>query len=106
LTVAAEPLDDDEDFSAAGFSVAFGVVPDAAPSALGPPSPPVAAGAVSDAEAALRAAEPRSFFAQPEPLKWIDGAEIAFRTGPPPQTGHVLGPSAWTPWITSNRCPQ
>jgi hypothetical protein len=111
LTVAAEPLDDDEDFSADGFSVDdFAVVPDAAPSALErpslePPSPPVAAGAVSDAEAALRAAEPRSFFAQPEPLKWIDGAEKAFRTGDAPQIGQASGPLAATPCITSKRWP-
>ena len=45
----------------------------------------------------------RSFFAQPEPLKWIDGAENPFRTGAAPHTGQTVGPSALTPWITSNR---
>lgn len=45
----------------------------------------------------------RSFFAQPDPLKWIEGAEKALRTGAAPQTGHAVGPSAVTPWITSNR---
>jgi len=104
LTVAAEPLDDDEDFSAAGFSEdVFAVVSDVAPSELEPPSPPVAAGVVSDADAALRAAERRSFFAQPEPLKWIDGAENAFLTGDAPQIGHASGPLAATPCITSKR---
>jgi hypothetical protein len=48
----------------------------------------------------------RSFFAQPEPLKWIDGAENPFRTGPSWQRGQVVGPSALMPWITSKRCPQ
>ena len=45
----------------------------------------------------------RSFFAQPDPLKWIEGAENALRTGAAPQTGQRVGPSAVTPWITSNR---
>ncbi len=45
----------------------------------------------------------RSFFAQPDPLKWIEGAEKALRTGAASQTGHAVGPSAVTPWITSNR---
>ena len=39
----------------------------------------------------------RSFFAQPDPLKWIDGAENALRTGAAPQTGQTVGPSAVTP---------
>jgi len=54
----------------------------------------------------LRAADRRSFFAQPEPLKWIAGGAKALRTGPLPHNGQVLGPSSWTPWITSNRRPQ
>ena len=47
----------------------------------------------------------RSFFAQPLPLNTIEGAEIALRTGLAPQIGQAEGPSAVTPWITSNRCP-
>jgi hypothetical protein len=47
----------------------------------------------------------RSFFAQPLPLKWIDGAEKAFRTGLAWQIGQASGPGAVTPWITSNRWP-
>ena len=47
----------------------------------------------------------RSFFAQPEPLKWIVGGAKPFRTGPLPHEGHRVGPEAYTPWITSNRCP-
>jgi len=53
-----------------------------------------------------RAAEPRSFFAQPEPLKWIVGGAKPLRTGPLWQEGHSVGPEAFTPWITSKRCPQ
>jgi hypothetical protein len=56
--------------------------------------------------AAGRLVDDRSFFAQPLPLNTIDGAEIALRTPPLWQTGQWLGPSAWTPWITSNRWPQ
>ena len=60
-----------------------------------PPSPE----SFLDAGAAAR----RSFFAQPEPLKWTAGAEIALRTGPPPHSGHDVGPGTWTPWTTSKR---
>jgi hypothetical protein len=42
-------------------------------------------------------ADRRSFLAQPEPLKWTAGAEIAFLTGPLPHSGQVVGPSSWTP---------
>lgn len=45
----------------------------------------------------------RSFFAQPDPLKWTAGAVIALRTGPPPHDGQPVGLSAVTPWITSKR---
>ena len=33
----------------------------------------------------------RSFFAQPEPLKWTAGAANAFFTGPLPQTAQLVG---------------
>ena len=36
----------------------------------------------------------RSFFAQPEPLKWIAGAANALRTGPLPHSGQLVGPSS------------
>jgi hypothetical protein len=49
------------------------------------------------------ALDPRSFLAQPDPLKWIVGATNALRTGPSWHTGQVLGPWACTPWTTSNR---
>jgi hypothetical protein len=45
----------------------------------------------------------RSFLAQPDPLKWTAAAEIALRTGPPPQDGQLVGLAAVTPWITSKR---
>jgi hypothetical protein len=50
-----------------------------------------------------RAAVPRSFFAQPLPLKWIVGGAKALRTGEAPQMGHAVGPSAMTEWMTSKR---
>ena len=67
-------------------------------SLAGPPS-----AAPDDACDVARALELRSFLAQPDPLKWIVGAENALRTGPRWQTGQVAGPSAKTPWITSKR---
>ncbi len=45
-------------------------------------------------------ADARSFFAQPEPLKWTAGDAKTLRIGPP-QTGHVDGPCTWTPCMTS-----
>jgi outer membrane biosynthesis protein TonB len=66
--------------------------------ALSPPddvSPPV--------EAAFRALDPRSFFAQPDPLKWMVGGAKAFRISVLPQIGQLAGLGSWTPWITSNR---
>ena len=59
--------------------------------------------AAAAARVELDEAELRSFFAQPEPLKWIDGAVKALRTGDAPHTTHDSGPSAVTPWMTSNR---
>jgi hypothetical protein len=52
--------------------------------------------------AAARTLEPRSFFAQPLPLKWIDGAEKTFVIVPSaPHSGQKRGPSASIPWTTS-----
>jgi hypothetical protein len=78
------------------------------PAAVPPPAPePTSAASPSLLEPArLRALAWRSFLAQPDPLKWTAGAAIALRTGPEPHNGHVVGGSAWTPWITSNRRPQ
>jgi hypothetical protein len=47
----------------------------------------------------------RSFFAQPDPLKWIAGGANAFRTGPDPHSGHWSGGASLTPWMTSKRRP-
>ena len=73
----------------------------------GPPESAVeplsaAADAALDAE---REAVLRSFFAQPLPLKWIVGAEKAFRTGDAWQIGQAVGPSALSEWMTSKRWP-
>jgi hypothetical protein len=87
------------------------------------PPPPAFAAAPEPASVELESAEPesslagsdpdraaaadrRSFLAQPEPLKWIEGAEIALRTGPEPHSGQLVGGASWTPWITSKRRPQ
>jgi hypothetical protein len=92
------------------------------PPAAAPSSPPDLASvgraslgdAVDDAPsvdaAALAAAfvddaAPRSFFAQPEPLKWIAGITSALRMVAP-QTGHPSGPWLWMPCTTSMRCAQ
>ena len=49
----------------------------------------------------------RSFFAQPEPLKWIAGVTSALRIVPSwPQLGQKRGPASLIPWITSTRCAQ
>jgi hypothetical protein len=65
--------------------------------------PPFAAGD-ADPEPA-RLAAPRSFFAQPDPLKWTAGAAIDLRIAPS-HTGHCDGPWPWTPWTTSIAWPQ
>ena len=69
------------------------------------PDPAAEPDAESDDAAGLceREVELRSFLAQPDPLKWIDGALNAFRTGAAPQTGQRSGPSAVTEWMTSKR---
>ncbi len=44
----------------------------------------------------------RSFFAQPEPLKWTAGVAHALRIVPSlPQFGQNRGPGSLIPWITS-----
>ena len=75
---------------------------------LSPPEPDAAvalesvvvSGAPPDSldRAAARLLEPRSFFAQPLPLKWTDGAEKTFVIVPSaPHSGQYLGPSAAIP---------
>ena len=54
-----------------------------------------------------RAEVERSFFAQPEPLKWTDGATKAFRSVPSaPQDGQNRGGGASIPWMNSVRVVQ
>ncbi|HEY8239043.1 MAG TPA: hypothetical protein VIF63_06385 [Candidatus Limnocylindrales bacterium] len=60
-----------------------------------------------DLERELLLVDDRSFFAQPEPLKWTAGVVIALRNVPSaPQFGQNLGPESLMPWITSVRCRQ
>ena len=49
----------------------------------------------------------RSFFAQPEPLKWTAGAANTFRSGSSaPQVGQNRGWGASIPWMNSVRVEQ
>jgi hypothetical protein len=114
----------DDDFSAVARSVVEALSDPEAPSPLedpslpedlslpGDPPPPEDPSLPEDPSVAALADEParvgaawRSFFAQPEPLKWTAGALSALRTGPFPHNGQVVGPSTWTPCTTSNRRP-
>ena len=78
--------------------VGFGV------SVLAGSPPPLDVGVPADfsASPAFDAAgfEVRSFLAQPEPLKWIVGVDMALRSGAP-QTGQLAGPGSFTPCMTS-----
>jgi hypothetical protein len=57
--------------------------------------------------AALVPLPPRSFFAQPDPLKWIDGAENSLRIVPSlPHEGQKFGPGSSIPWRMSARWSQ
>ena len=50
---------------------------------------------------------PRSFFAQPDPLKWIAGVVNCLRIIPSwPQDGQKLGPGSLIPWRMSARWSQ
>ena len=82
------------------------------PAFFSPDVPPSVEDELSDLEslvpplsferAAARELEPRSFFAQPLPLKWIDGAEKTLVIVPSaPHSGQKRGPSASIPWTTS-----
>jgi hypothetical protein len=80
-------------------SVAFPELSDVAP------APSVLVFVSSDEDRRFAAAL-RSFFAQPDPLNTIVGGAKPFRTSVEWQTGQWVGPRSWSPWITSNRCPQ
>jgi hypothetical protein len=100
-----EPDDEDDDEPDPDPSESFFAV--AAPSPLVDPASEPLEVPLSDPldDDAFRALAPRSFFAQPEPLKWIVGAVNAFRTSWLPQTGQLVGPASLTPRSTSKRCP-
>ena len=50
---------------------------------------------------------PRSFFAQPEPLKWIVGGANSLRIVPSsPHDGQKRGPGSFRPWRMSVRWSQ
>ena len=110
-----EPVaDDDEDLEPSVFFAAAGLL--SVPVDFSPDDPPSVPDEPSDEpldfdslvsplsfeRAAARTLEPRSFFAQPLPLKWIDGAEKTFVIVPSaPHSGQKRGPSASIPWTTS-----
>lgn len=79
----------------------FDVAAAASPLDPDPPSAPSPVVGAAFDPAAVR----RSFFAQPDPLKWTAGAETALRIGPDPHSGHAAGGPAWRPWMASNRRP-
>ena len=101
LSFEESPLFVEESPDAAGCLSA--PPPSEPPPSEPPPSEPPPAGTPS--RAFERAAAPRSFFAQPLPLKWIVGGANALRTGEAPQIGQAVGPCAVTEWTTSNRWP-
>jgi hypothetical protein len=75
------------------------------PDALSEPPPSALLAVLAESRDLDLAAAPRSFLAQPLPLKWIVGGAKALRTGEAPQMGHAVGPSAVTEWTTSKRWP-
>jgi hypothetical protein len=102
-----------EPFESLGFDVApsplLPVAAAAAPSVDPAPEPEseLEADAPSPAGAGARAdrwAVARSFLAQPEPLKTIEGALMPFRSVPSaPHAGQKRGPASSLPWMTSVR---
>ena len=76
-----------------------------------PPAPSLApslAPSPDDAfDARVAFALPRSFLAQPEPLKWIVGGANSLRIVPSrPHDGQKLGPGSLIPWRMSARWSQ
>jgi hypothetical protein len=100
-----DPLDEPEVVaSVVGLAASDEPVSDVPPLELelepSPPSPDFAA-----AEAFVELAAPRSFFAQPEPLKWIVGGANCLRIVPSrPHDGQTCGPASLIPWMKSARC--
>jgi hypothetical protein len=110
-----EAADDDVEESPAGFEPESPLPPDPdSPDADSPepdsPEPELELELELDPALAfvrVLLADDRSFFAQPDPLKWIAGVDIARRIVPSwPQFGQTCGPVALIPWITSMRCLQ
>ncbi len=86
---------------AAGLSL---LVPSEPPDPAEAPSVDVLSAFVALDAAFERLASRASFFAQPDPLNTIAGADRARFIGPP-QRSHVAGPGAEIPWITSTTWP-
>ncbi len=72
-----------------------------------PPSFPESPDLDPEAAARVALALPRSFLAQPEPLKWIVGAANCLRRVPSrPHDGQNCGAGSLIPWRMSARWPQ
>jgi hypothetical protein len=72
-----------------------------------PPSLPESPDLAPAAAARVALALPRSFLAQPEPLKWIVGAANCLRRVPSrPHDGQNCGAGSLIPWRMSERWPQ
>jgi hypothetical protein len=97
----ADSEDDEDDDAAVEDSaddVPVPVCPDSRAASL--------AAALAEARV-LAPAPPRSFFAQPVPLKWIAGAANCLRMVPSaPHDGQKRGPGSWIPWRMSARWSQ
>jgi hypothetical protein len=86
--------------------VVFGVAPEPpVPSLAASPDPPPPAASPPAFEAwdlPADAEAERSFFAQPEPLKWTADVVMPLLIVPSaPHSGQNFGPASWMPWITS-----
>jgi hypothetical protein len=72
-----------------------------------PPAPSLAPSPDDAFDARVAFALPRSFLAQPEPLKWIVGGANSLRIVPSrPHDGQKLGPGSLIPWRMSARWSQ
>lgn len=86
---------------------AVGLLSGDGPSPPGLPGFPAGASPPESAFVRAFALDERSFFAQPEPLKWTaGGANVLRSVSSAPHAGQNLGPGAAMPWITSVCSPQ
>src|SRR5436305_1719462 len=92
------------DFEAGAPESFFGVVADSPSLASVDGFAPSAVSVPASDFCLLALALRRSFLAQPDPLNTTVGAANAFRIGPAPHAGQLVGPWASIGWMTSRRC--